>query len=81
LLMQWKAPAEKKVALTITFFKFNLRIVIKLLMKYHKLLLSELKEYYYKLISRQEFFNEVQSLRIKVPSNSNPFPAKRAPEV
>lgn len=50
-------------------------------MKYYKLLLSELKEYYYKLINQQEFFNEVQSLRIKVPNNSNPFPAKRAPEV
>jgi hypothetical protein len=70
---------KKKVALTITFFKFNLRIVIKLLMKYHKLLLSELKEYYFKLVKQHEFLNEieVQTLRIKVPNHSKPFPAKR----
>jgi len=81
--MQWKAPAEKKIALTITFFKFNLRIVIKLLMKYHKLLLSELKEYYFKLVKQREFLNEieVQTLRIKLPSKSKPFPTKRFHEV
>ncbi len=50
-------------------------------MKYYKLVLSELKEYYYNLVNQQEFINEVESLRIKVPNNSYPFPAKRCPEV
>lgn len=50
-------------------------------MKYYKLLLSELKEYYYKLVNRREFLNEVQTLRIKVPSHLNPIPARRFPEV
>jgi hypothetical protein len=50
-------------------------------MKYYKLLLPELKEYYNNLVNRREFFIEVESLRIKVPNNSNPFPAKRFPEV
>jgi hypothetical protein len=52
-------------------------------MKYHKLLLSELKEYYFKLVKQREFLNEieVQTLRIKLPSKSKPFPTKRFHEV
>lgn len=52
-------------------------------MKYYKLLLSELKEYYYNTAKRYDFLNEieVQSLLIKVPSHLKPIPAKRFPEV
>ncbi len=52
-------------------------------MKYHKLLLSELKEYYFKLVKQREFLNEieVQTLRIKLPSKSKPIPTKRFHEV